>query len=93
MIKGFAGKETQRLWNRKRSKALPGDLERKALQKLLQIHLSGDLQDLAVPPGNRLEKLSGDREGQHSIRINRQYRICFVWEGGDAYEVEITDYH
>lgn len=93
MIKSFADKETRRLWERKRSKALPQDLQRNALRKLLQIDLAEDLNDLAVPPGNRLEKLAGDRERQHSIRINQQYRVCFVWEGGDAYEVEVVDYH
>ncbi len=61
--------------------------------KLTQLHLAADLDDLRVPPGNRLEKLQGDRAGQHSIRVNRQYRVCFVWEDGDAYDVEIVDYH
>jgi len=93
MIKGFADKETQRVWDRERSKAVPADLQRKALQKLEQMDVVDDLNELRVSPGNKLEKLSGDREGQWSIRINRQYRVCFVWEGGDAYEVEIVDYH
>jgi toxin HigB-1 len=69
------------------------DLQRKALQKLEQIDVVDDLNELRVPPGNKLEKLSGDRAGQYSIRINRQYRMCFVWEDGDAYDVEIVDYH
>jgi toxin HigB-1 len=69
------------------------DLQRKALQKLEQIDVVDDLNELRVPPGNNLEKLSGDRAGQYSIRINRQYRVCFVWEDGDAYDVEIVDYH
>ena len=63
------------------------------LKKLNQIHYAGELKDLRVPPGNRLEKLSGERADQHSIRINDQYRVCFVWEDGDAYDVEIVDYH
>ena len=93
VMKSFADKETERLWQRKRSKAVPANLHRGALKKLTQIHVAGDLNDLRVPPGNRLEALSGSRKGQHSIRINDQYRMCFVWGGGDAYEVEVTDYH
>jgi proteic killer suppression protein len=93
MIKGFADKETEKLWQRERSRAVPTQLQRVALRKLTQLHVSGRLEDLAVPPGNRLEPLSGKRKGQHSIRINDQYRVCFVWESGDAYEVEVTDYH
>ncbi len=68
-------------------------MAQRAYDKLVQLDLAQTLDDLRVPPGNRLEKLSGDRAGQHSIRINRQYRVCFVWEEGDAYEVEVTDYH
>ncbi|MDQ3386566.1 MAG: type II toxin-antitoxin system RelE/ParE family toxin [Actinomycetota bacterium] len=93
MIKSFADRETRRVWDRERSKAVPTGLRRKALQKLVQVDFAGDLGDLRVPPGNRLEKLSGDREGQYSIRINIQYRVCFVWEDGNAHEVEIVDYH
>jgi proteic killer suppression protein len=93
MIKGFADKETEKLWRRKQSKAVPSQLQRVALRKLTQLHVSGRLKDLAVPPGNRLEPLSGNRKGQHSIRINDQYRVCFLWADGDAYEVEVTDYH
>jgi toxin HigB-1 len=93
MIKSLADKETEKLWRRERSKAVPTQLQRVALRKLTQLHVSGRLQDLAVPPGNRLEPLSGSRKGQHSIRINDQYRVCFVWEDGDAYDVEVTDYH
>jgi len=93
MIRGFADKETENLWRRKRSKALPQNLQRNALRKLAQIHFAEDLDDLKVPPGNRLEKLSGDREGQYSIRVNVQWRVCFEWEDGDAHEVEIVDYH
>ncbi len=72
---------------------MPVELQRKALKKLNQIHYASNLVDLRVPPGNRLEKLSGERADQHSIRINDQYRVCFVWEDGDAYDVEIVDYH
>ncbi len=93
MIKSFADRETRKVWERGPSRAVPTDLRRKALQKLAQVDFAGDLGDLRVPPGNRLEKLSGGREGQYSIRINIQYRVCFVWEDGNAYEVEIVDYH
>lgn len=75
------------------SRVVPANLQREALRKLVQIDLAGDLGDLRVPPGNRLEKLLDDRQGQHSVRINAQYRVCFVWEDGDAYDVEIVDYH
>lgn len=93
MIKGFADKEAEKLWNRQRSKALPGNLQKVALRKLTQLNAAGQLDDLRVPPGNRLEPLHGDREGQHSIRINIQYRVCFVWDDGGVYDVEIVDYH
>lgn len=94
MIKGFREKETARFWERERSRAVPANLQRKALRKLSELNNAEDVNDLrVVPPGNRLEKLSGDREGQHSIRINDRYRVCFVWEDGDAYAVEIIDYH
>jgi proteic killer suppression protein len=72
---------------------VPRNLLKRANTKLLVLHAATDLRDLMAPPGNRLEKLRGDREGQHSIRINDQYRICFVWRSGDAYQVEIVDYH
>lgn len=71
---------------------MPADVAQRAYDKLVQLDLAQTLDDLLVPPGNRLEKLSGDRSGQYSIRINRQYRVCFVWKG-DAYEVGVTDYH
>ena len=93
MIKGFADKETEKLWNRERSKAVPANLRRGALRKLTQLNNAEDLNDLRIPPGNKLEKLSGERAGQHSIRINIQYRMCFVWKDSDAYDVEIVDYH
>lgn len=93
MIKSFADKETEKLFRGTWSQKLPGQIQRNALRKLLQIHAAVELDFLRVPPGNRLEALKGDRAGQYSIRINEQWRICFVWRGGDAYEVEITDYH
>jgi proteic killer suppression protein len=93
MIRSFADKEAEKVWKRRRSKALPQQLQRAALRRLSQIYFAGELSDLRVPPGNCLEKLAGDRAGQHSIRINDQYRICFIWDEGDAYEVEIVDYH
>ena len=93
MIKGFSDRETRRLWERGRSRKIPVDLHRRALRKLAVLDAAGSLDVLRAVPGNRLEKLSGDRAGQHSIRVSDQYRVCFVWEGGDAYEVEVTDYH
>lgn len=92
VIRGFRDRETRRLWRERRTRALPADVAQRAYDKLVQLDLAQTLDDLLVPPGNRLEKLSGDRSGQYSIRINRQYRVCFVWKG-DAYEVGVTDYH
>jgi len=93
MIKSFADKETQKVYNQVFSKKLPHDIQPIALRKLIMIDNAGCLEDLRVPPGNRLEPLSGDRKGQYSIRINSQFRICFREEGGDFYDVEIVDYH
>lgn len=93
MIKTFAGKETEKLFLREMSRTLPPDVQRKARLKLEILDAAEKIDDLKIPPGNRLEKLSGDRQGQHSIRINDQWRICFVWKAGDAYNVEIVDYH
>jgi len=93
MIRSFADKETKRIFQQVRSKKLPENIQRRAQRKLLIIDAAVHMDDLRVPPGNRLEKLSGDREGQYSIRINQQWRICFHWENGNAYQVEITDYH
>ena len=93
MIKSFRDAETERLWNEERSRRIPASLHKPALKKLQMLNAAGTLGDLALPPGNRLERLKGDREGQHSIRINDQYRVCFVWREGNAYGVEITDYH
>ena len=93
MIRDFADKETERLFRRVAVKKIPLPVQRRALRKLLLLDAAGALDDLRVPPGNRLEKLSGDREGQYSIRINEQWRICFRWENTDACAVEIADYH
>ena len=93
MIKSFRDKETEKIFNRQRSRKLPSDIQQIALRKLRMLNRSQSLQDLRVPPSNRLEKLLGDRQGQYSIRINNQWRICFVWKDGDAYNVEIVDYH
>lgn len=93
MIRGFKGRETGRLFLGQRSALLPASLQRPAQRKLAMLDAAEELVDLSVPPGNRLEKLSGNRDGQHSIRINDQGRICFVWHNGDAYDVEIVDYH
>lgn len=93
MIRHFADAAAEALFRRERPKRLPHDLHRRALRKLVMLDSAENLQDLGVPPGNRLEKLSGDRQGQYSIRINDQWRICFTWRDGDAYAVEITDYH
>ncbi|NCO65146.1 MAG: plasmid maintenance system killer [Candidatus Aquicultor secundus] len=93
MIKSFKDKETEKVYSREGSNKLPRDIQQVALRKLRMINNAKNLNDLRIPPANRLERLKGDREGQLSIRINDQWRICFVWQGGDAYEIEITDYH
>jgi len=93
VIKSFRDSETGRLWSEERSRRIPADLRRTALKKLQVLNAAGSLGDLAVPPGNRLERLRGDREGRYSIRINDRYRLCFDWKDGDSYEVEIVDYH
>lgn len=93
MIRSFRDKETRKLFDRERSRAVPGALKKSALRKLLILDAAENLEDLRIPPGNRLEKLKGDRPGQHSIRINDRYRICFVWRDGAANAVEIVDYH
>lgn len=93
MIKSFADRETERLFNGQRTRRLPADLLRIALRKLVQVNAAATLDFLRVPPGNRLEALKGDRAGQHSIRINDQWRVCFRWRDGNAYDVEIADYH
>lgn len=93
MIKNFTDKDTQQLFEKRSARKIPSNLQRVALRKLLQLNAAVELDFLRIPPGNRLEALKGDRAGQHSIRINDQWRICFVWKSGDAYDVEITDYH
>ena len=93
MIKSFADSETEKVFGRRFSKKLPGDIQAVALRKLRMLNNAHAINDLRSPPGNRLEKLSKDREGQYSVRINDQRRVCFSWRDGDAYEVEITDYH
>ncbi len=91
MIKSFADKATAEIWNTGKTRGSPPSNVTK--RKLAMLDGAAELEDLKIPPGNRLERLHGDRQGQHSIRINDQYRICFIWRGHDAYEVEITDYH
>ncbi len=93
MIKSFRCKETERIFHGRLSNKLPHDLQRDAASKINMIHAATRLETLRVPPGNRLEALTGDRAGQHSIRINDQWGICFVWRNGHAYDVEIADYH
>jgi len=93
VIRSFRDKDTERAFNRLPARRLPSDLTRAARRKLLILNAAEKLLDLRIPPGNRLEKLSGDRRGQYSIRINERWRICFRWRGGDAYDVEIVDYH
>ena len=93
MIKTFKDAETEKIYQRERSRKLPPDIQQVALWKLRMVNNSINLNDLRVPPANRLEKLSGNRAGQYSVRINDQWRICFEWRGSDAFNVEITDYH
>lgn len=93
MIKHFADRDTERLWAREPVRRFPPDLRRVMLRKLGHIDAAVRLEDLRTPPGNRLEKLKHDRDGQYSIRVNDQWRICFRWAGGDAFDVEIVDYH
>ena len=93
MIRTWADAQAEKLFNLKRSRSLPSDLQRIALRKLRMLDAAVTLADLAVPPANRLEKLRGGRAGQWRIRINDQWRICFDWREGNAYDVEIVDYH
>lgn len=93
MIRTFRDAGTEAVANRERCSKFPMDIQRRAQAKLMMLNNARDLNDLRVPPGNRLETLSGDRKGQHSIRIDQQWRICFFWRQGDAYSVEIVDYH
>lgn len=93
MIKSFKCKETEKIFNGKFSKKLPHEIQRRALIKLHSLDVAEDIMDLLIPPSNNIEQLSGDRKGQHSIRINDQYRVCFNWIENNAFDVEIVDYH
>jgi toxin HigB-1 len=93
MIVSFGDRETETTWAGRPSRRLPSDIQVIALRKLRLINNARTLDDLRVPPGNRLEALAGDRRGRHSIRINDQWRVCFIWRDGHAHEVEIVDYH
>lgn len=93
MIQSFADPETELIWSGRRSRKLPPDIQSVALRKLRMLNQARVLQDMRIPPGNRLEALKGARKGQHSIRINDQWRICFEWQDGGPHHVEIVDYH
>jgi proteic killer suppression protein len=93
MIKSFADRETECIWDGRRSRKLPGEIQVIALRKLRLINAASNLNDLRIPPGNRLEMLKGSRAGQYSIGINDQWRICFRWQEGEAKDVQIADYH
>lgn len=93
MIRSFADEAMSLIWSGLRSRKLPSDIQAVALRKLRMLNQSRSITDLRIPPGNRLEALKGDRQGQHSIRVNDQWRICFVWKDGGAEDVEIVDYH
>jgi len=93
VIKSFNDEESRKIYQRQRSRKFPSDIQQVALRKLRMINNAISINDLRIPPANHLERLSGNRTGQWSIRINDQWRVCFEWEGSDAYNVEITDYH
>ena len=93
MIRSLRDRETRRIWSGGRSRRLPGEIQDAALRKLRLINAASRLEDLRIPPGNRLEALTGDRRDEHSIRTNQQWRICFRWIDGEAEDVEICDYH
>jgi toxin HigB-1 len=93
VIRSFADRETEKVVHREVARRLPGDMQPAALRKLRMLGNARELRDLRSPPGNRLERLTGDRSGQYSVRINDQWRLCFVWRDGDAFDVEIVDYH
>jgi proteic killer suppression protein len=93
MIASFRDRETEKLWRSGKCRRLPGDIGRRAFRKLAILNAAVALENLRVPPGNQLELLSRDRAGQHSIRVNDQYRVCFRWRDGNAFDVEIVDYH
>jgi proteic killer suppression protein len=93
MIRSFRDRETEALFERRPSRKLPSEIQRAARRRLLILDAAERLDDLRIPPGNRLEKLVGERKGRYSIRINQRWRICFRWQRGDAFDVEIVDYH
>lgn len=93
MIRNFADKEAEKVWGGTPSRRLPADIQQAGRRKLRMLNNAATLDDLRIPPANRLEALRGDRKGQYSIRINDQWRICFRWNDGDAHDVEIVDYH
>jgi proteic killer suppression protein len=93
MIVGFRDADTELLWKTGKSRKFPADIRRTAFKRLSILNAALSLANLSVPPGNRLEALSGNRKGQHSIRVNDQFRICFLWRDGNAYDVHIVDYH
>ncbi len=93
MIHSFNCKETEKIFSRNFSKKFPPDIQVRARQKLTILHAATSLEDLKIPPANQLEALKHDKLGQHSIRINKQWRLCFIWDNGNAIDVEITDYH
>jgi proteic killer suppression protein len=93
VLRSFANKDTERVWRRERSRQLDPTTQRAALRKLLILDAADVLDDLRVPPGNRLEKLGGDRNGQYSVRVNQQWRACFRWTSAGPEDVEIVDYH
>mgnify|MGYP002084654763 CR=1 FL=1 len=93
MIRNFRDREAERIFHREFSRKLPQDIQQRAFRKLRMLNRAVSLDDLRIPPSNRLEQLQGDREGQFSIRVNQQWRICFEWRDGDAFAVEIVDYH
>lgn len=93
MIRSFADKEAEKIWSGTASRRIPGDIQSVARRKLRMLNNAATLDDLRIPPANRLEALKGDRKGQHGIRINDQWRICFQWSDGDAFGVTIVDYH
>ncbi|HJE10510.1 type II toxin-antitoxin system RelE/ParE family toxin [Corynebacterium stationis] len=93
MIRNFGDKNTERIWQENYVKSIDRKVQRATMRKLELIHAAQNIEDLRIPPGNRLERLVGDRRGQHSIRVNAQWRICFVWKDGGAEDVELVDYH
>ena len=93
VIRSFGSKDTERIWHEQYVKSLDRRIQRAVLRKLEIVHSASDAEDLRIPPGNRLEQLRGDRAGQYSIRVNDQWRICFVWREGGAHDVELVDHH